>query len=67
MVEHIKLVNKKSKQRTSCGEGGIRTRGALLELTHFPGVRLRPLGHLSFTRFLGCPLHRELQNIAQFT
>ena|GEM_PF-5428083 len=49
MVEHIKLVNKKSKQGLFCGEGGIRTRGALLELTHFPGVRLRPLGHLSFT------------------
>ena len=25
-----------------CGENGIRTHEALLELTHFPGVRLRP-------------------------
>jgi hypothetical protein len=30
-----------------CGEPGIRTLEALLELTHFPGVRLRPLGQLS--------------------
>ncbi len=32
------------------GEGGIRTLGTLLTYTHFPGVLLRPLGHLS----LGC-------------
>lgn len=31
----------------SSGELGIRTLEALLELTHFPGVRLRPLGQLS--------------------
>ena len=31
-----------------CGESGIRTRGTLLEYTHFPGVLLKPLGHLSF-------------------
>ena len=30
------------------GEGGIRTRGGLLTLTRFPGVRLKPLIHLSF-------------------
>ena len=30
-----------------CGESGIRTRGTLLEYTHFPGVLLKPLGHLS--------------------
>ena len=30
-----------------CGESGIRTHGTLLEYTHFPGVLLRPLGHLS--------------------
>ena len=29
------------------GEGGIRTLGTRLGYTHFPGVRLRPLGHLS--------------------
>ena len=29
------------------GEGGIRTRGGLLTLTRFPGVRLKPLIHLS--------------------
>jgi hypothetical protein len=30
-----------------CREEGIRTLDALLEHTRFPGVRLRPLGHLS--------------------
>ena len=29
------------------GEGGIRTPGTLLTYTHFPGVLLKPLGHLS--------------------
>ncbi len=28
-------------------EEGIRTLETLLTFTHFPGVRLRPLGHLS--------------------
>jgi hypothetical protein len=31
----------------SGGEGGIRTRGGLLTHTRFPGVRLKPLIHLS--------------------
>ena len=29
------------------GERGIRTLDTLLTYTHFPGVRLKPLGHLS--------------------
>src|SRR5437016_5136462 len=29
------------------GESGIRTHEALLTLTRFPSVRLKPLGHLS--------------------
>ena len=29
------------------GAGGIRTHDTLLTYTHFPGVRLRPLGHRS--------------------
>ena len=33
------------------GEGGIRTLGAFLTHTHFPGVLLKPLGHLSVTLF----------------
>ena len=33
----------------SCREEGIRTLDTLLAYTHFPGVRLRPLGHLSIT------------------
>ena len=32
------------------GEGGIRTRGGLLTHTRFPGVRLKPLIHLSEAR-----------------
>ena len=39
------------------GEKGIRTLGTLLEYTHFPGVRLRPLGHLSV------PNYRRFQKI----
>ncbi len=36
------------KQPLICGgEGGIRTLDTLLTYTHFPGVRLQPLGHLS--------------------
>ena len=31
----------------SGGETGIRTLDTLLAYTHFPGVLLRPLGHLS--------------------
>ena len=31
------------------GQGGIRTLERLLTVTHFPGVRLQPLGHLSVT------------------
>ena len=29
------------------GEGGIRTLDTLLTYTHFPGVRLQPLGHFT--------------------
>ena len=48
-----------------CGESGIRTHDTLLEYTHFPGVLLRPLGHLSFIIFLPknffkVPLQRDL-------
>jgi hypothetical protein len=35
-----------------CGENGIRTHEPLLAITHFPGVRLRPLGHLSLKTLL---------------
>ena len=34
--------------RDFCREEGIRTLDTLLEYTRFPGVRLQPLGHLSF-------------------
>jgi hypothetical protein len=32
---------------TNSREEGIRTLDTFLTYTHFPGVRLRPLGHLS--------------------
>ncbi|MEY2938682.1 MAG: hypothetical protein RL062_1271 [Bacteroidota bacterium] len=32
----------------SCGDGEIRTLDTLLTYTHFPGVLLQPLGHVSF-------------------
>ena len=40
------------KRKEACkpcfgGEGGIRTLDELLTHTHFPGVLLQPLGHLS--------------------
>src|SRR6478735_1055545 len=34
-------------QGNTHGRGGIRTHGTLLTYTHFPGVRLKPLGHPS--------------------
>ena len=36
--------------RENGGQGGIRTLDTLLAYTHFPGVRLQPLGHLSFNQ-----------------
>lgn len=37
-------------KRSTGGAGGIRTRGGLLTLTRFPGVRLKPLIHRSEAR-----------------
>ena len=34
------------------GEGGIRTLGTLFTHTRFPGVHLKPLGHLSSQGFV---------------
>ncbi len=34
-----------------CGEEGIRTLDALLKHTYFPGMLLRPLGHLSIDKY----------------
>jgi hypothetical protein len=42
----VKLL-KNSLIKNYCGERGIRTLDTLLRYTHFPGVRLRPLGHFS--------------------
>jgi len=41
-------------------EEGIRTLDTLLAYTHFPGVRLRPLGHLSNTEYRA---EQETKNI----
>lgn len=46
----FKMKNQQHKLLVSfCREEGIRTLDTLLAYTHFPGVRLRPLGHLSST------------------
>ena len=46
-IHFIKKANLISKVGFSCREEGIRTLDTLLEYTHFPGVLLQPLGHLS--------------------
>ena len=39
-------------ERLNGGAGGIRTLDTLLAYTHFPGERLRPLGHRSAYRLI---------------
>ena len=46
-LSHIYHCNKTKFLDFFGGEGGIRTLGTLLTYTHFPGVLLKPLGHLS--------------------
>ena len=48
------------------GESGIRTRGTLLEYTHFPGVLLKPLGHLSKTLQTPPPYLKSLPKVQHF-
>ena len=45
------------------GERGIRTLDTLLRYTHFPGVLLQPLGHLSFK---GCKSNIFLLNVNRY-
>ena len=49
-----------------CGESGIRTRGTLLEYTHFPGVLLKPLGHLSNASQTPLPNLKSLPKVQHF-
>jgi hypothetical protein len=42
-----RISNKQNLGRFFCGEQGIRTLDTLLGYTHFPGVPLKPLEHLS--------------------
>ena len=44
------LIAQRAFSPNSGGEGGIRTPDRLLTYTRFPGVRLKPLIHLSGTR-----------------
>src|SRR3954468_6566199 len=48
------------RRRLACrddgGAGGIRTLDTVLPYTHFPGERLRPLGHRSANRWKRAPL-----------
>ena len=41
-----------------CGEGGIRTREPLWEVTRFPDAPLQPLEHLSL-RFAGANINKK--------
>lgn len=50
-----------------CGESGIRTRGTLLEYTHFPGVLLKPLGHLSNAFPSPLPSLKSLPKVHNFS
>jgi hypothetical protein len=60
----LQVLARNSIERTN-GRGGIRTHGTLLTYTHFPGVRLKPLGHPSQHRFqartIGIPLCNACQ------
>jgi len=49
------------------GEGGVRTLDTLLTYTHFPGVRLQPLGHLtkSFSKPHSSGRFREGRTLAE--
>ncbi len=49
------------------GESGIRTRGTLLEYTHFPGVLLKPLGHLSSAFQTPLPNLKSLPKVHNFS
>ena len=49
------------------GESGIRTRGTLLEYTHFPGVLLKPLGHLSSAFLTPLPNLKSLPKVHNFS
>src|ERR1700722_19398329 len=56
--------NSRSTERPSGGESGIRTHGTL-RYTRFPSVRLKPLGHLSWSVNLrAC---RAQRNVASLT
>src|SRR5678816_3363268 len=44
------------------GAGGIRTLDTVLPYTHFPGERLRPLGHRSANRWKGAHVGKELRS-----
>ena len=51
------------------GDGGIRTLDTLLTYTHFPGVRLKPLSHLSAARQRVSELtaQRKLNKLGELT
>src|SRR3954452_19960606 len=55
MIAAYSEVGQYAKQRLG-GAGGIRTLDTVLPYTHFPGERLRPLGHRSAFRWKGAPL-----------
>src|SRR6478736_4877185 len=56
-VGRLEKVNRGGQQ--SGGAGGIRTLDTVLPYTHFPGERLRPLGHRSAFRWKGDPVEKR--------
>ena len=62
----MRKIHSKLNVFENCREEGIRTLDTLLAYTHFPGVRLRPLGHLSIffllkrtPRQMGCQITKK--------
>ena len=67
-----RALKRKTAQRrlshcASDGRGGIRTHGTLLTYTHFPGVRLKPLGHPSQHRISPLSINASREDLRRET
>ena len=59
LTTHKRTLQLRGLLGCSGGAGGIRTLDTGLPYTHFPGVRLRPLGHCSALQTMGSADRRE--------
>jgi hypothetical protein len=57
--KHLKNKHLQGFKQNESGETGIRTLDTLWGYTHFPGVLLKPLGHLSWLK----TGHKEIKKI----